>query len=64
MKYLGADGPKVNSTNVKKGITTLAMNINLNYYLETLKMEHYKHYKHFTTKLLAECHASKKSKIY
>ena len=28
MEYLGAGGPVVNSQNVDKGITTLAMNIN------------------------------------
>ena len=40
MGYLGAGGPVVNSTNIDKGITTLA--------IKHLKLEHYKHYKHFT----------------
>ena len=52
MEYLGAGGPVVNSPNVDKGITTLAINLNLNLYKfltwKTLKIEHYKHYKHFT----------------
>ena len=57
MEYLGAGGPVVNSPNVDKGITTLAMNINLNSYMENIKnrtlqtlqtvynfsKEHYKH---------------------
>ena len=29
MEYLGAGGPVVNSRDVDKGITTLAMNINI-----------------------------------
>ena len=37
MEYLGAGGPVVNSTNVDKGINTLAMNINLNSYMESIK---------------------------
>ena len=48
MEYLGAGGPEVNSSNVDLGITTLAINLNLNSYMETLKIEHYKHYKRFT----------------
>ena len=52
MEYLGAGGPVVNSPNVDKGITTLAITLNLNLYKfltwKTLKIEHYKHYKHFT----------------
>ena len=57
MEYLGAGGPVVNSPNVDKVITTLAMNINLSSSMEninnrTLKRletfynflkEHYKH---------------------
>ena len=74
MEYLGAGGPEVNSSNVDLGITTLAINLNLNSYMETLKIEHYKHYKRFTPfqknitnitirtkKLLTECYASKES---
>ena len=34
MEYLGAGGPVMNSSNVDKGITTLATNIDLNSYLE------------------------------
>ena len=37
MEYLGADGPMVNSPNINKGITTLAINLNLKYYLENIK---------------------------
>ena len=37
VEYLGADGPVVNSANVDKGIATLAMNINLNSYMENIK---------------------------
>ena len=37
MEYLGAGGPVVNSPNVDKGTTTLAMNINLNSYMENIK---------------------------
>ena len=37
MEYLGAGGPVANSPNVDKGITTLAMNINLNSYMENIK---------------------------
>ena len=37
MEYLGADGPVVNSPNVNKGINTLAININLNSYVESIK---------------------------
>ena len=57
MKYLGAGGPVVNSSSVDKGIATLAININLNSYIENIKnrtlktlqtfhnfsKEHYKH---------------------
>ena len=32
MEYLGAGGPVVNSPNVDKAITTLAMNIAMNHY--------------------------------
>ena len=39
----------MNFLNVDKGITTLAMNINLKSYMETLKIGYYKHYKLFTT---------------
>ena len=49
MEYLGAGGPVVNFANVDKVITTLAMNINLNSCMKNLKIENYKHYKHFTT---------------
>ena len=48
MNYLGAAGPVVNCQNVDKGITTLAINTNLNSYTESIKTKHYKHYKHFT----------------
>ena len=37
MEYLAAGEPVVNSSNVDKGITTLAMNINLNIYIENTK---------------------------
>ena len=37
MEYLGAGWPVVNSPNVDKGITTLAMNTNLNSYIEKTK---------------------------
>ena len=38
MEYLGAGGPAVvNSPNVDKGITTLAMNINVKSYMESIK---------------------------
>lgn len=50
MQYLGAGGSAVKFANVNKGITTLAININLNSYTEDTKskIEHYKHYNHFT----------------
>ena len=38
MEYLGASGLVVNSPNVDKGITTLAMDINLNSYMENIKI--------------------------
>ena len=37
MEYLGESGPVENSPNVGKGITTVAKNINLNFYLEKIK---------------------------
>ena len=37
MEYLGAGEPIVNSPNVDKGITTLAISINLNSYIENFK---------------------------
>ena len=37
MECLVASGPVVNSPNVDKGITTLALNINLNSYMENIK---------------------------
>ena len=37
MEYLGAGGPVVNSPNVNKETTTLAMNINLNSYKKNIK---------------------------
>ena len=37
MEYLGAGGTAVNSPNVDKGITTLAININLNSSMENNK---------------------------
>ena len=37
MEYLGAGGQVVNSPNVGKGIATLAMNINLNSYMKSIK---------------------------
>ena len=36
MEYLGAGGSIVNSPNVDKVITTLAMNINLNSFMENI----------------------------
>ena len=36
MEYLGAGGPVVNSPNVDKGITSFAMNVNLNSYMENI----------------------------
>ena len=49
MQCLGAGGSAVKFANVNKGITTLAININLNSYTEDTKnkIEHYKHYNHF-----------------
>ena len=49
MEYLGEDGSVVNAKNVGKNITTLAMNINVNSYMENIKVEQYKQYKHLTT---------------
>ena len=49
MVYLGEDGSVVNAKNVGKNITTLAMNINVNSYMENIKVEQYKQYKHLTT---------------
>ena len=43
MEYLGAGGSVVNSRNVDKGITALAINRNLNSYIEPFKIEYYKH---------------------
>ena len=37
MEYLGAGGPVMNPPNVDKGIANLAMNINLNSYMENIK---------------------------
>ena len=37
LEYLGAGGSVVNSANVNKGITALAININLNFYMENIK---------------------------
>ena len=37
MEYLGAGEPVVNSPNVNKEITTLAINIILNSYIENIK---------------------------
>ena len=37
MEFLGAGGTVVNSPNVDKGVTTLAMNLNLNSYIEKIK---------------------------
>ena len=37
MEYLGAGRAAVNSPNVDKGITTLAININLNSSMENIK---------------------------
>ena len=50
MEYLGAGGPVVNSPNFDKGITTFAVYINLNSYIEKIKnttfsKEHYKYNK-------------------
>ena len=36
-EYLGAGGPVVNSLNVNRGNTTLAININLSSYIENIK---------------------------
>ena len=49
MEYLGEDGSVVNAKNVGKNITTLAMNIHVNSYMENIKIEQYKQYKHLTT---------------
>ena len=38
MEYLGAGGPVVNSPNVDKGITTLAMNVKFNSHMENIKI--------------------------
>ena len=46
MEYLGSGGSVVNSPNVAKGIPTLTINIKYNSYIENLKIEHYKYYKH------------------
>ena len=48
MEYVGADGPLVSFSNVDKGIITLAINRNLNFYMENIKNRTSKHYKHFT----------------
>ena len=59
MQYLGAGGPVVNSQNVNKGNTNLAISTNLSSYIEKIKnrtletlqtfhtfsKEHYKHKK-------------------
>ena len=37
MEYLRPGGPVVNSQNVDTGITTLAMNVNFNSYMEKIK---------------------------
>ena len=37
MEYLGESGPVENSPNVGKGITTVAKNINLSFYMEKIK---------------------------
>ena len=37
VKYLGASGPVVNFPNVDKEITILAININLNSYIENME---------------------------
>ena len=37
MEYLGAGGPLVSFSNADKGITTLAINRNLNFYIENIK---------------------------
>ena len=49
MEYLGEDGSVVNAKNVGKNITALAMNIHVNSYMENIKIEQYKQYKHLTT---------------
>ena len=36
-EYLGASGPVLNFPNVDKRITTLAVNVNLNSYIENTK---------------------------
>ena len=36
MEYVAAGGPVVNSPNVDKGITVLAINMNLNSYIENI----------------------------
>ena len=37
VEYLGVSGPVVNSVNVDKGITTLAINVNLDFYIENIR---------------------------
>ena len=37
MEYVGADGPLASFSNVDKGIITLAINRNLNFYIENIK---------------------------
>ena len=49
MEYLGAGGLVIKSPNVDKGIITLAMNITSILIWKTLKVQHYKQYKRFTT---------------
>ena len=46
MEYLGAGEPVVNFLNVDKGITVLAIKINLNSSIKDIKIEQYKHYKY------------------
>ena len=37
MEYLNVSGSAVNSVNVDKGITTLAINLNLDSYIENIR---------------------------
>ena len=37
MEYLGVGGPVVNSPSADKGIITLAINLNLNYYMKNIE---------------------------
>ena len=51
MEYLGVGEPVVNSPSADKGIITLAINLNLNYYMKNIENR-------------TLYHASKKRKVY